>query len=226
MPQIETRPPAAFPLRFLGMFIAPTRAVVDLIRDKFHRLQSAEAISFWNAGFQIVALAYCFLAPEIGGDRSWTKFAGFCGMASLAVCRINELIYAFYRDAMDRVEGFASRSSLSDGARIRLLFVAYSEVVVQFAIVHYCAQGISHGKAYHQIGSIMDALYFSGVTITTTGFGDVYPQSSGARALTVFEAITGLLFVALTLAVYLSAKPKTKSRPATAASAQEVAPTV
>lgn len=52
-------------------------------------------------------------------------------------------------------------------------------------------------------GSVMDgfnAFYFSFVTLSTVGFGDITPASPVARMLAVTEAIAGLLYVAVLIA--------------------------
>jgi voltage-gated potassium channel Kch len=41
------------------------------------------------------------------------------------------------------------------------------------------------------------ALYFSVITLTTTGYGDITPVSSVARMLAMMEAITGTFYVAV-----------------------------
>ncbi len=46
--------------------------------------------------------------------------------------------------------------------------------------------------------------YFSFVTLTTTGYGDVLPVHPVARALVTLEAVTGTLYVAITLARLVS----------------------
>ena len=48
---------------------------------------------------------------------------------------------------------------------------------------------------------LADLTYFSFVTLTTLGYGDVLPQSGPARMLAVYEAIVGQLFVAVAVAV-------------------------
>jgi len=47
-------------------------------------------------------------------------------------------------------------------------------------------------------------LYFSFVTLTTTGYGDVLPVSVQARSLAILETITGQLFIAITVARLVS----------------------
>jgi hypothetical protein len=49
-------------------------------------------------------------------------------------------------------------------------------------------------------GERSQLLYFSYVTLTTLGYGDVTPLSEGARMLTALQAVLGQLFVAIMVA--------------------------
>ncbi len=44
-------------------------------------------------------------------------------------------------------------------------------------------------------------IYFSFITLTTTGFGDITPVSNPARSLVILEAALGQLFVAITISI-------------------------
>jgi voltage-gated potassium channel Kch len=46
--------------------------------------------------------------------------------------------------------------------------------------------------------------YFSFVTLTTVGYGDVTPLSPAARALATLEALSGQIYLAVTLARLVS----------------------
>lgn len=46
-------------------------------------------------------------------------------------------------------------------------------------------------------GSIITWIYFSMVTIATTGYGDIFPITNIARISTIFEILFGMLFVLL-----------------------------
>jgi hypothetical protein len=50
-----------------------------------------------------------------------------------------------------------------------------------------------------------DLLYFSLVTLTTVGYGDIIPVFGPVRMLAVLEAATGVLYVAITVALLVSA---------------------
>jgi hypothetical protein len=46
-----------------------------------------------------------------------------------------------------------------------------------------------------------DYLYFSFVTLTTLGYGDITPVSAFAKSLTIFIAITGQLYLTILIAM-------------------------
>lgn len=48
--------------------------------------------------------------------------------------------------------------------------------------------------------------YFSFITLTTTGYGDITPVHPVARLLVMLEALTGQLYLAITLARLVSLK--------------------
>lgn len=49
------------------------------------------------------------------------------------------------------------------------------------------------------VSNILDALYFSIVTITTLGFGDIVPAGTAGRVLVCVEAVAGVVFIGLFL---------------------------
>jgi voltage-gated potassium channel len=64
--------------------------------------------------------------------------------------------------------------------------------------------------------TIIEALYFSVVTLTTVGYGDLHPTSAGTEIFTIFYILTGIgVFVALLASVaqqYIAQKGEGHSR--------------
>jgi hypothetical protein len=59
-----------------------------------------------------------------------------------------------------------------------------------------------------------DFLFFSFVTLTTVGYGDIVPVNGAARALAILEAITGTFYIAVLIArlvsTYVASRPPAK----------------
>jgi Ion channel len=49
-----------------------------------------------------------------------------------------------------------------------------------------------------------ELLYFSLITLSTVGYGDIVPLSGTARILTALEGVTGVLYIAITLALLVA----------------------
>jgi hypothetical protein len=87
------------------------------------------------------------------------------------------------------------------------------------AVAVYLLLGLSWASAYaylHQLhpdaftGALGEALipqtwiYYSFITLTSTGYGDILPVHPVARSLAIAEALTGQLYLAITLARLVS----------------------
>jgi Ion channel len=59
---------------------------------------------------------------------------------------------------------------------------------------------------------LMDLLYFSFSTLTTTGFGDIVPVTRLARAAAMIESIAGQLFLAILIARLVGVYPAPLAR--------------
>jgi len=75
-----------------------------------------------------------------------------------------------------------------------------------YSLVELAAPGSFGGVAAGQdAGWDSEWLYFSFVTLTTLGYGDILPLSALARALAYMEAVTGQFYVAILVAGLVSA---------------------
>jgi hypothetical protein len=62
--------------------------------------------------------------------------------------------------------------------------------------------GIVPGPWYHLLSQ---ANYFSLITLTTTGYGDIHPQAPIAQAIAAIEGVTGMFYMALVVASLIGA---------------------
>jgi hypothetical protein len=103
--------------------------------------------------------------------------------------------------------------------RIQGAVAGYLLLSVIFAIAYSLAETIQPGS--FQMSSVQDQVraelvmdrsfyYFSVVTLTTTGYGDITALSYSARTLVMMEAITGQLYTAILIARLVSLHVETK----------------
>lgn len=99
------------------------------------------------------------------------------------------------RVTLRRIEGAIAAYLL-----IGLIFAGAYELVGALAPGAFLRNGAP--MATHALGG--DFVFFSFVTLTTTGYGDMVPVHPVARSLALLEAITGQLFLAVVLARLVS----------------------
>ncbi len=96
------------------------------------------------------------------------------------------------------------RLATAYGASLYRVFVSWALVIGTFATVHVLNGSsldlLSPGASGSQIG-FWRALYFSIVTFTTLGYGDIRPAPGLGSALCAAEAILGATLIALTVLV-------------------------
>jgi hypothetical protein len=96
-------------------------------------------------------------------------------------------------------------------AEIAGAFVKYLGGIVSFATIYTGVQNVTGGAAFSvphpSPWAYVDFLYFSGVAITTVGFGDIVPTLAASRMVVLVEVLFGLgfalLLVGMLIAVYI-----------------------
>ncbi len=82
--------------------------------------------------------------------------------------------------------GLGLRAAFSD-ARVRLLMILTATLIGAASAAFRWAEGWSW----------LDAVYFSVITISTVGYGDITPKTDAGKLITIFYVLCGLgLFVA------------------------------
>ena len=156
-------------------------------------------VSVWSVSKnrRHVIIVAILVLIAVGGE--WSRLAGY-GFSQLVpgLAAVIALAWVAMLLAQDvfRDREYISADMIYGGINVYLLvtlaFAAAYQVQVQLvpgSIVGLTAES-----------NIGDTLYYSVVTITTLGYGDILPVSGNARMLAATEAAFGQLFIAVLLA--------------------------
>jgi len=92
---------------------------------------------------------------------------------------------------------------------------AYLFIGAYFAFLYDLMANLSKSPFFAQPGadSKLNYLYFSFITLTTTGYGEISPAFGPGRMIAVTEAIIGQLYLVAVVAIVVSAFGKRKAPP-------------
>jgi|SRR6516162_9589214 len=101
-----------------------------------------------------------------------------------------------------------SRADLNTAVSIYLL-LAYTWAALYGAMVNLYLGSFQLGT--NSTDRQSDLIYFSLVTLSTIGYGDIVPLTGEARMLAALEGVTGVLYIAITVAILVSGYRRTSS---------------
>jgi len=154
----------------------------------------------WLVPIAVVGAAV-FLLSRVAGTIANTDFVLLGAMAAIAliVLAVSRDVAIFLVDAGLLFEEFFARiARLVIPAFAFLTF--YSLIVILFASAYRILSQYA-GDAHFYVGdaprtlSFSESIYFSIVSITTVGYGDIVPHSSIARLLASLEVICGFMLL-------------------------------
>lgn len=186
--------------------LSPTRAIIDR-RKQQPNVDRGTILKNWNRNwliFEVAAFVAIYLISVWHAESAVSvrgRLLTYIVLWLLPFSRCNEIVYAFYRDSMDKLHESPAASRLTPADRIQLLIKSYVGLTINFSIIYFLLPTCMYS---HGFESPIHALYFSGVTITTLGFGDITPTQDLSRILAVYEVFAGILLVVLALTIYLS----------------------
>jgi hypothetical protein len=193
---------------FVGVAV-PDELWARILRDAV--IATTAVVTYWTA----IALR-AFLVPRVVVPAIaivFIVFGALEGVASQAVASalgvvlIAAVTLLVVRDLFDRgrVDVQTVLGALSLYVLVGIFFAsAYSFVA---------ATGDGAFFTRGDDGSTGEHLYFSLVTITTTGFGDLAPASDLGRALASVEVVFGQLYLTTVVAVILAAAARRRRAP-------------
>jgi hypothetical protein len=95
---------------------------------------------------------------------------------------------------------------------VLLAFVNFSSIIIAYAVIYKVFNCIGFSSQAVLTKNPLDLLYFSLVTITTLGYGDLVPLCPQGRIIVIFELVTSVLFVVAVLPSFLGALATSMSR--------------
>jgi putative membrane protein len=140
----------------------------------------------------------------------------FFGVLLLILCKFTSFLqnyktFVFLLLAWRVLEILAYQSSIivenvaSVPRSIVLFLINLFEVISIFAILYLIYGAIGYCK-YKAIQKPFEALYFSILTISTAGSGDIIPINSYGKNLVFFETVIGILLLVIFFGVLISSK--------------------
>ena len=154
------------------------------------------------AGLAVPAIALTWLSP-LANQRWLTILGALCDAAFMLTITLSILTHIFRQKAVT--------ADMIAGA-----IVVYLLMAVMWSQIYRVLECIRPGQFSPPAGQgpITLALlrYFSFVTITTVGYGDIIPMTHAARALANLEAVMGQLYLVIQVAWLVGMHVTMKSR--------------
>ncbi|MBW4615159.1 MAG: potassium channel family protein [Desmonostoc vinosum HA7617-LM4] len=178
-----------------GIFVAETYEIPDYLRLQLNLVDTIIVVIFaieyalrlWSTENKI---AYIFSFYAIIDLIAILPF--FLGAVDIRFIRLLRWfrILRLIR-FIDRKFLFASVSTEDGVIFARILFTLFAIVFVYSGLIYQ----VEHPVNPQVFDTFLDAFYFSVVTMTTVGFGDVTPISELGRLLTVLMILTGVALI-------------------------------
>jgi hypothetical protein len=193
-------------IRAVILVVSPTRLLYEILKRPAGKLSPDMLTSFarsWPLRLITVELLLVSTLAVATAASNWRLQYPLIviPVGWFALSRIVEIAYAYYKDAIDTLEGREKTTALTRADRIRHAVKSYGSLLLDWSILYFLLPVAAFKPEF---ATFIDALYFSGVTITTLGYGDIVPVFPGVRLLCVAEALLGVLVLVVALGSYLT----------------------
>lgn len=122
---------------------------------------------------------------------------------------------AFFGFMTAMIFGYVMSKRLLVGDRVQGALSAYLLLGVTFSSIYELLEILAPGSLHFPSGAPQwsDYLYYSFVTMTTLGYGDIAPATVKAQSLAILEAAAGVMYMAVLVAWLVSALRVPSSEP-------------
>jgi voltage-gated potassium channel len=176
-------------------FIAETYPISQSVRIKLQTLDTALLVVFaveyllrlWCADYKIKFIFSFFSIVDL-----LVILPFFFGFVNVSFIRIFRWFRILRLIRFLELKNSVFRISSEDGVIFsRILFTLLAIIFVYSGLIYQ----VEHPENPEGFGTFLDAVYFSVVTMTTVGFGDVTPISESGRFLTILMIVTGIALI-------------------------------
>jgi hypothetical protein len=162
--------------------------VISLVRLLQIRIWVWPSILLMSGNVIFVIAGNTFRNPTLTGIR-WAFLAAFFVLTAAG-------LFSYLRSSRS-----VTRAQLYTAVNVYLLR-ALAWAALYLAIDAFYPGSILVGL--HSGDRRTELLYFSMVTLSTIGYGDIVPLAGEARILAALEGVTGVLYIAITVALLVS----------------------
>lgn len=174
--------PHLYPLGFSGIFILAAFAIKR--GRRFHLL----------AAFSLTIVLLIAVVADLDWVQVVSRSLQIAYFIILVVAMVREIAISKQVDASVIVSAITAFFLL--GIALSLLATILGSMVPGSYNVD--VQPLTHENRYQ---SIREMSYYTFITYTTTGYGDIVPKSAAARSLAIFISSCGQLYIAIILAM-------------------------
>lgn len=152
-------------------------------------------VSKARTGLRVAAVVVFALALLAGVGNLVSREQPLVGLAFLA----SSMLYVL---APLSIVGDLGRRRNADRELMMAALATYLMIGMAFAFAYRCIAAFQPAPFFgaHGDGTLADSLFYSFVTLTTTGYGDLVAAGNPGRSLAVLEALLGQLFLVTAVA--------------------------
>jgi voltage-gated potassium channel len=191
--------------------LSPTRCLAALLKDKKKTKDEVKDLIITLNWLYFCMAPIVAIVVEIIGECKTDQGLFLIGFAGYyAFSRVNEIFIAFIKDAKSHLKEPNHSSSLKYFERIPLAMRSYIELIILYGIITFVLHSLSPfmlcGETIYKgdLTTMWQAIYYSGVTITTLGYGDITPTHFISQFMAIFEVLNGFLLIVVSFTIYVS----------------------
>jgi voltage-gated potassium channel len=186
---------AALILISAGIFVAETYNIPDSLKFQLHTIDTAILVIFaleyllrlWSAENKLKYILSFYSIIDLMAILPF--FMGTVDISFIRLLRSFRILRLIR--FIDRIYIFGSINTEDGAIFARILFTLFAIIFIYSGLIYQ----VEHPVNPEGFDTFFDGFYFSIVTMTTVGFGDVTPVSKIGRLLTVLMILTGIALI-------------------------------